>query len=940
MRVMVWLLVVVGLAAGSRRLAAQPLTVLARARVQAAVDAVRHDSSAIRERAWRREMRSADPVVARLATLGVATLARRTYRYPESDALLASLLPRGATLDAIGVQASLARAASLVTRWRPVEAGAALEATRRGAIQIGDSVTEGEVLAIMATFAARSGHRDSVRRLMRDAVARVSAGSSQAALFKCTEASFLRGEALRTADTLVTEGTALARSLGDTLVLARCLLVRGTLDEAQGSITRSSGPIGEAIALLRASKDLEGLGSAQQWMAYTLIQYAQEFGSGRRLAEQAIANGRQAQAPLVVAWAGLNLAQVALRVGDAVAARRAALDAQAAFGRLGDRQGELASRGILADALMLAGDVPAALATYEAVARQIAQMGGTNALSPNLLRQAAGHIELGNLSRAERLVDSSVALATSTGVQGIVVSSQHYWRGLIESRRGRYDAAIERFLQFKRGVGPQASHLNLDADLRIAEAFARSGRFEAAESVFTRGSASLDRMRGRAASRGDVLRLLTGQRYDTDTDLGIATTVAEFVRVGRLEAAFRIAESERARWLWTQRARRDAMARTKPDRGPLDDRMIDARDVQAALEPRTVVVSYVTGRGGEPTTAFVISATQLRAVVLPPIDSMTSDVERFVALLEGGSPATALARSLGKRLLDSVMRALPAGVRELRLVPDGPLHHLPFDALMLADGSRLLDHVAISRSPSARLAVAPSRPVAGGRIVAYGDPIFDSRYHLARLPGSADEARAVVRAGGGRGEARLRLDARAPAFREDRFDGVGVLHLATHARVQDWGLIDNAVFLGATSDDDGRIGADDLASMSLGVGLVVLSGCRTVGGLVATGEGVQGLVAPLLEAGVGAVVVTHWDIRDRSLIALMEDLYRGLAAGMTTSEALARAKRSSMRRGDSPTVWASVSLVGDGTLRPLVRASAASADGLRSAAVDRRRIAR
>jgi CHAT domain-containing protein len=275
-----------------------------------------------------------------------------------------------------------------------------------------------------------------------------------------------------------------------------------------------------------------------------------------------------------------------------------------------------------------------------------------------------------------------------------------------------------------------------------------------------------------------------------------------------------------------------------------------------------------------------------------------------------------------------VLRALPADVTELRIVPDGPLHHLPFDALQLADGRRVLERYVVSRAPSVRLAVAPSRPVSGQRVVAYGDPVFDARYALARLPGSGDEGRVVVRAAGGRGESRLRSAAKATSLREDGLDGVSVLHLATHARVEDWGLIDNAIYLGAGIDDDGRVGADDLAAMRLGVGLVVLSGCRTVGGLVATGEGVQGLVTPLLEAGAAAVVVTHWAIRDRSLIALMKDFYEGMSAGRTASEALTRAKRASMRRGDAPTVWAAVTLVGDGSVRPLATAPAPATPGL------------
>ena len=58
----------------------------------------------------------------------------------------------------------------------------------------------------------------------------------------------------------------------------------------------------------------------------------------------------------------------------------------------------------------------------------------------------------------------------------------------------------------------------------------------------------------------------------------------------------------------------------------------------------------------------------------------------------------------------------------LVIVPDGPLHRLPFDALVLRDGRRVVERAAVGMAPSARLAgLAPSAP-AGATVVAFGDP--------------------------------------------------------------------------------------------------------------------------------------------------------------------------------------------------------------------------
>src|SRR5262249_7228649 len=52
--------------------------------------------------------------------------------------------------------------------------------------------------------------------------------------------------------------------------------------------------------------------------------------------------------------------------------------------------------------------------------------------------------------------------------------------------------------------------------------------------------------------------------------------------------------------------------------------------------------------------------------------------------------------------------------------------------------------------------------------------------------------------------------------------------------------------------EDGFLSPADLAALRLNANLVVLSACRTAGGVIVAGEGVQGLTAPLLEAGGGA----------------------------------------------------------------------------------------
>ncbi|MBL8984001.1 MAG: CHAT domain-containing protein, partial [Gemmatimonadetes bacterium] len=426
----------------------------------------------------------------------------------------------------------------------------------------------------------------------------------------------------------------------------------------------------------------------------------------------------------------------------------------------------------------------------------------------------------------------------------------------------------------------------------------------------------LDSLRVPTVERGDVLRLMSGQRFDSDTDLGIATIVNRFVLGGQVERAFSIAESERARWLWLQRSRRRALDSLSGGSEALDDRRLDVSELQRLVPPRTAVISFVTGRGGEPTTAFALWDGGVRAVSLVPLDSIRGEISRLTVLMEADQPTRAVTQSLGARLLDPVLRVLPAGVTALRVVPDGQLYHVPFDALVVGGQPLVMRYVTVT-VPSVRLALTPTPAARGGRVLALGDPVFDSRFGLARLQGSEAEVRTVIRAARDRGTALLRTAAQGGAISTADWRGISTLHLATHARVEDHGLFETAIYLSGSASDDGRIGAAELAHWSVPVDLVVLSACRTVGGFVATGEGVQGLVGPLLEAGARAVAATYWDVRDRSLIELMRLFYEGMAAGATAGDALARAKRVLIQRGASPRTWASVGIVGDDRVRPL-----------------------
>jgi CHAT domain-containing protein len=242
------------------------------------------------------------------------------------------------------------------------------------------------------------------------------------------------------------------------------------------------------------------------------------------------------------------------------------------------------------------------------------------------------------------------------------------------------------------------------------------------------------------------------------------------------------------------------------------------------------------------------------------------------------------------------------------------------------------------------------RPESSGgpsRLLALGDPVFtgptlslamrdaetyrsafDRAGGLPRLAGSGDEAREVARYAPSGADVRLREEASESWLKRADLDRYRVIHLATHALVDESSLANTVLALSPGGDDDGFLSPGDLAGLHLDADLVVLSACRTAGGVTVAGEGVQGLTTPLLAAGARAVVATQWRIGDRSTVRLVDDLYAALAQGRPVADALREAKLAAIRRGAPAGEWAGFTVVGDPLVRvPLAMPGAAADHG-------------
>jgi CHAT domain-containing protein len=233
----------------------------------------------------------------------------------------------------------------------------------------------------------------------------------------------------------------------------------------------------------------------------------------------------------------------------------------------------------------------------------------------------------------------------------------------------------------------------------------------------------------------------------------------------------------------------------------------------------------------------------------------------------------------------------------LVIVPHGLLHYLPFHALY--DGAAyLIDRFAISYAPSASVfrlcQQRPARTAGSSLILGVPDE---------RAPFIFDEVRAVADV---LPESVLLLDKEATekALRE-KGCGSRMIHIATHGRFRQ----DNPLFSGIRLAG-GYLNLYDLYQMTWEADLVTLSGCATGLSVVGAGDELLGLIRGLLYAGAQSVLLTLWDVHDRSTTDFMIAFYRRLQNGEGKAASLQSAMRKLRDYNPHPYYWAPFALIG------------------------------
>lgn len=408
---------------------------------------------------------------------------------------------------------------------------------------------------------------------------------------------------------------------------------------------------------------------------------------------------------------------------------------------------------------------------------------------------------------------------------------------------------------------------------------------------------------------------------------------------------------------------------------------LDLESAQSALDPGTLLLSYSVGE--ERTVLFTLSSIGGFHVRILPFgeEALRAQITHLRSLILQALPGSSLGQwrlqrlqavsgELFSALLGPVTEQIAASER-LLIVPDGPLHSLPFAALISdgEEGRYLIEwkplHVVLSATVFAGL--KEQRRSESGRnirqgslqLAAFGAPSYPQRLTEAQEDSTSDDLvhDAMVRSVVGRGifdwqplpYSRYEVESIAALFPdgnaftylgpralEERVKGLdrelGILHIAAHGHTDEH-LPSNSFI--ALSIPDTMEGKNDngllqvweiFENVRINADLVVLSACESGLGQELGAEGLIGLTRAFQYAGARSVVASLWSVADRTTAEFMIRFYRHMRSGLPKAEALQAAQLELIRGpievrdqdgkalgidASAPYYWAAFQLYGD-----------------------------
>lgn len=394
------------------------------------------------------------------------------------------------------------------------------------------------------------------------------------------------------------------------------------------------------------------------------------------------------------------------------------------------------------------------------------------------------------------------------------------------------------------------------------------------------------------------------------------------------------------------------------------------------LKEKEVIFEFATGddasylflarKGGvEKTLRIPIKMEDLKAKIESFMQPMnTRDIHNF---------SVERAKELYDILLSRALRIVKKNEKVI-IVPDGILGLLPFEALVIKEGSGVRDSVYVgdkyqlSYYQSATiLAFQRTHKVTKAKrpLFAVGNPIYnenDLRYISFKkgkkgptptsrkeafayrglaiksewgktskndkkekallylpLPETEEEVRTIAKLFNIQTkppDILLGILANETNLRKSPLEKYRYIHFATHAdsagKVQ--GIEEPFILLGLVENrnkDDGFLTLSEVLGLKLRADLVVISACLTGRGKVMEGEGISNFARAFQYAGARTILISLWEVSSIETVEYMKNFYRYLRTGKDKREALRLARTEIKSKYANPFYWAVFILHGE-----------------------------
>ncbi len=364
--------------------------------------------------------------------------------------------------------------------------------------------------------------------------------------------------------------------------------------------------------------------------------------------------------------------------------------------------------------------------------------------------------------------------------------------------------------------------------------------------------------------------------------------------------------------------------------------------VRKQLPANTVLLEFFVGE--KESFVFALTSRGQQMESLPGRTQLEESIRKYRDRISHppktllGTDADALqeayrsqSRTLFHQLIGPVNEII-RGKENMILILDGLLHYVPFETLLMDDDRLLIEGFRITYAPSATIWASlqeRSMPQNQKDFVGFADPVSSSR--SPEMPGSLERLRyareeveeiAILFPETSR-KIYVAGDATEDNFKSNEISQYRFVHFATHALIDENIPRRSGILLspGTDEENDGFLQMHEIWNQDLDTGLVVLSACDTGLGKLVRGEGMVSLMRAFFYAGTKNVVVSLWNVDDKSTADLMKEFYLQMKNGKSQAESLRQAKLDMIKDARSgsgyaayedPYYWGPFILVGPG----------------------------